>query len=29
MDETLRADWDYSTKQMGANYPAQLGENYI
>ncbi|MBQ8944586.1 MAG: hypothetical protein IJ050_08835 [Clostridia bacterium] len=29
MDETLRAGWDYASKQMGANYAAQLGENYI
>ncbi len=29
MDEALKAGWDYASKQMGANYAAQLGDNYI
>ncbi len=29
MDEASKAGWDYVSKQMGANYSAQFGENYI
>ena len=29
MDEALKAGWDYTSKQMGADFSAQMGDNYI